>query len=132
MGEPIRIVELARHVITLSGRVPELEVPITYTGLRPGEKLHEELLADGEERLRSVDSRILVADCPPPRADLDEWVDALLAAAAARRAGEVIDLLRVLVPGYRPSGESMTCSIVPPAGLAAACARSGGAVHAGH
>ncbi|MEJ2189277.1 MAG: nucleoside-diphosphate sugar epimerase/dehydratase, partial [Acidobacteriota bacterium] len=49
MGEQIRIVDLARHMITMSGLVPDVDIPIVYTGLRPGEKLYEELLTEEEE-----------------------------------------------------------------------------------
>ena len=50
MGEALRVVELAREVIRLEGLRPEIDVPITFTGLRPGEKLHEALVATGEWR----------------------------------------------------------------------------------
>lgn len=103
MGEPLKILDLARHVITLSGKVPDVDVKIEFSGLRPGEKLHEELLADDEERLRNVDERILVAERPEPRADLDDRVDELALAAAEGRTGDVVAGLADLVPGYVPS-----------------------------
>ena len=70
MGEPVRILELARHLITLAGRVPGDEIPITYTGLRPGEKLVEEVLTEEEEEAETVRDRIRVVSSralePPP------------------------------------------------------------------
>jgi FlaA1/EpsC-like NDP-sugar epimerase len=54
MGDPVKIVDLARNLIELSGLVPERDVQIEFTGLRPGEKLTEELLVDGEQGVRST------------------------------------------------------------------------------
>ncbi|WP_335870607.1 polysaccharide biosynthesis protein [Bacillus sp. 2205SS5-2] len=59
MGEPVRIVDLAKNLIKLSGLTEE-EVGITYTGMRPGEKLYEELLNDGEEETQQVHPKIYV------------------------------------------------------------------------
>jgi FlaA1/EpsC-like NDP-sugar epimerase len=61
MGQPIRIAELARDLIALSGLRPGEDVRIEYTGLRPGEKLHEDLVADGEEARPSRHPHILRA-----------------------------------------------------------------------
>ena len=61
MGEPVRIVDLAKDMITLSGLVPDIDVKIEFTGLRPGEKLYEELLTDGEEIKSTLHDKIKVA-----------------------------------------------------------------------
>lgn len=60
MGEPVRIDELARRLITLAGKVPDEDVEIVYTGLRPGEKLHEELYGEEESLLPTSHEKILV------------------------------------------------------------------------
>ncbi len=105
MGEPLRIVDLARLLIRLSGK-SEAEVPIVFTGLRPGEKLFEEWLADGETTEATSHPRLRVLreqGAPQPLAldALAAWVHALGAAPDAQllRAG-----LRVRVPEYTPRG----------------------------
>ena len=78
MGEPVRIVDLARDMIRLSG-LSENDVKIAFTGLRPGEKLYEELLADGEHTLATPHPKLRIARARPvdsgwlPR--LLEWLD---------------------------------------------------------
>ena len=66
MGEPIRIIDLAGKLIRLSGRVPGRDVPIEIVGCRPGEKVHEELIEDGEHPIPSGHPGIVVAHPPPP------------------------------------------------------------------
>jgi FlaA1/EpsC-like NDP-sugar epimerase len=100
MGEQLRIDELARHMITMSGLVPDVDIPIRYTGLRPGEKLFEELLTEEEEETRQVNHKILVAQCPPPRDDLERQINDLAQAAATEDENRVLQLLRRLVPSY--------------------------------
>ena len=60
MGEPVRIYDLAERMISLSGFIPHTEIPIVETGLRPGEKLYEELLADKEESLPTDNKKIMI------------------------------------------------------------------------
>ena len=69
MGKPVRIVDLARDMIRLSGYA-ETEIKIVFTGLRPGEKLHEEILADGEQTLPTVHPKLRMARAPQHRAGL--------------------------------------------------------------
>ena len=61
MGQPVKILDLAKKMIRLSGFVPEKEIKIEFTGLRPGEKLYEELLADKENTLQTYHEKILIA-----------------------------------------------------------------------
>jgi FlaA1/EpsC-like NDP-sugar epimerase len=61
MGSPVKIVDLARKMIRLYGLTPNIDVNITYTGLRPGEKLYEELLSDGENTVKTYHNKIMIA-----------------------------------------------------------------------
>jgi FlaA1/EpsC-like NDP-sugar epimerase len=76
MGEPVRILDLARNMIRLSGKEPERDVAIEFVGVRPGEKLHEELWSDGELVAETSHPKISCAT----RAPVDpEWLDERLA-----------------------------------------------------
>ncbi|MDE2479665.1 MAG: polysaccharide biosynthesis protein [Betaproteobacteria bacterium] len=105
MGEPVRIVELARLMIRLSGR-DEDEIPVVFTGLRPGEKLFEELLADDETTLPTPHPKLRVArhgDVEGPRVDLDALQRRIaIGGAEEPEAAAVKELLASLVPEYRP------------------------------
>jgi len=72
MGEPVKIVDLAQNMIRLSGRDPKTDIDITFVGVRPGEKLHEELWTDGEKVGPTSHPKILRAARPPIDA---EWLD---------------------------------------------------------
>jgi FlaA1/EpsC-like NDP-sugar epimerase len=100
MGEQIKIVDLARHMITMAGQVPDVDIAIEFTGLRPGEKLYEELLTEEEERTHQVNPKIFVAKCPAPPDDLDARVHELANAAAAEDGDRVRAVLRTLVRSY--------------------------------
>jgi len=101
MGEPVKIAELARMLIRLSGMTEE-EIPITYTGLRPGEKLYEELLADDETTEPTPHPKLRVAKtngAPPDIAGVTRWIEE---AGPAPGAHGVREWLRSQVPEYSP------------------------------
>jgi FlaA1/EpsC-like NDP-sugar epimerase len=109
MGEPIRIAELARIMIALAGA----EVGIVYTGLRPGEKLREELLTEEEEQTHAVRDRIQIARSPAPPPDLAARL-AELRRHADRGDGEaVIRALKALVPTYRRPADAPAVAEAP-------------------
>ena len=107
MGEPVKIVQLARDLITLSG-LSEQDIPIVFSGVRPGEKLVEVLFDDGMETRRTVHPDVLqvLGDDVGAAADLDRAV-ARLAEAAHRGDRSAIDaVLRATVPGFAPERQS--------------------------
>jgi FlaA1/EpsC-like NDP-sugar epimerase len=106
MGEPIRIAELARSLIMMAGQVPDEDIPIVYTGLRPGEKLHEELLTEQEERAQAVRNRIRVARSPAPPPDFPARLAELRVMADEGDREGVLQALRVLVPTFSVSSEA--------------------------
>jgi FlaA1/EpsC-like NDP-sugar epimerase len=101
MGQPVKILDLARQMIRLSGFEPDREIKINFSGLRPGEKLYEELLTDAEETLPTHHPKIMVARlvCPgidPLRAGMTRLRQQL-------RTGNALDLviqLQILVPEF--------------------------------
>jgi hypothetical protein len=90
-------------MIRLSGFEPDEDIAIEFSGLRPGEKLHEELVADGEERTTTPHDRIrvLVAQGAPP--PLAEWLWRIEDGVAASDVGAVMRTIQELVPAYMPS-----------------------------
>jgi FlaA1/EpsC-like NDP-sugar epimerase len=100
MGEPIRIMDLARQMISMAGLVPDVDIPIVITGLRPGEKLNEELVTEDERVTIHAEGKIQVVEGPPPPADVWKWIDALAQAADAEDADAVRACLKSLVPAY--------------------------------
>jgi FlaA1/EpsC-like NDP-sugar epimerase len=116
MGEPIRILDLARMMIALAGRVAETDVPIVFTGLRPGEKLDEQLMTEEEQaRSREVRPKVRAVQSEPPPADLAERIARLEALAAAGDREGVIEALRDTVPGYTPSRAATPTAVTPSA-----------------
>ncbi len=102
MGEPVRIVDLARDMIRLSG-LAEQEVDIEFVGLRPGEKLFEELLCDGETTLATPHPKLRIAKSRPVSSHCDGELDAWLDSPDDKSDEAVRNILRARVPEYRVS-----------------------------
>ncbi len=101
MGKPVKIVDLARQMIRLSGYAPDKEVKIVYTGLRPGEKLYEELLADEETTVPTHHPKIKIAQVKQLEAPgTIMQVEKLLSVLYSLSQHQVIDMLKELVPEY--------------------------------
>jgi FlaA1/EpsC-like NDP-sugar epimerase len=101
MGEPVKIVELARMLIRLSGKT-EQEIPISYTGLRPGEKLYEELLADDETTEPTPHAKLRIAKTAGPLPDIGQVVRWIEEAGPQPAAATLREWLRACVPEYAP------------------------------
>ena len=102
MGEPVRILNLAEKLIRLSGHKPYEDIEIKEVGLRPGEKLYEELLMSGESLRRTENEKIFVENCPGIDADeLYSRFEELRRAAEENRRDRVLELLHIMVPGFR-------------------------------
>jgi FlaA1/EpsC-like NDP-sugar epimerase len=101
MGEPVKITTLARNLIRLSGLEPDVDIPIIFTGLRPGEKLHEQLTSDSEETLptRYEKIRIVRTDAPRP---LEQAIEHLWNAVVSRDERSTLRRLQELVPEFTP------------------------------
>ncbi|HIJ94476.1 MAG TPA: polysaccharide biosynthesis protein [Desulfuromonadales bacterium] len=104
MGDPVRIIDLAEELIRLSGLTPYEDIDIVVTGLRPGEKLFEELLIDGEGILSTVHDKIkLLAPVHIDMGPIKSELDTLFAAARSNSVHDLIESLKRLVPEFRPT-----------------------------
>ena len=103
MGDPVKIDDMARNLIRLSGFVPDVDIKIEYTGLRPGEKLYEELLMD-EEGLQETANKLIHIGKPIEMDD--EWFTKKLAEldlASRQESGRICELVAQIVDTYHPA-----------------------------
>lgn len=104
MGVPVKIADMARDLIRLSGKEPDKDVAIVYTGLREGEKLFEELITSDEDIVRTEHEKILVlaSEDPARPEDIAEAMAGLSRAATHHDGGAIRTILKGLVPEYHP------------------------------
>jgi len=120
MGKPVKIVDLARQMIRLSGLVPDKDIRIVYTGLRPGEKLFEELLTDNENTLPTYHPKIKIARVENYiRDDLSRSLDILLYNLYSLSKRQVVDFCKEMVPEFCSSNSKYNIApgIVKPADI---------------
>ena len=106
MGEPVKIVDLARNLIRLSGYEPDVDIKIKFTGLRPGEKLYEEMLLDSEGGCRKTSHELIYIGNPIPFNEetfIDD-IEALRSVAGVDNA-RMVDIVHRLVPTYTGHAE---------------------------
>lgn len=102
MGQPIKIVDLAHRMIKLSGFEPNVDIKIIYTGLRPGEKLYEELLSDDATTMPTHHEKILISKDPiMPFEDIESYCNKITKAAIRREKIEVVQILKQIVPEFK-------------------------------
>ena len=103
MGEPVKIADLARQMISLSGLRPDVDIQIQYTGLRPGEKLFEELSHSGEQLTETGHSLIFRFVCSPlPLSRVEEFLNRVSAMTYTAPPADLKQALLELVPEYQP------------------------------
>lgn len=106
MGQPVKIVDLARKLILLSGLRPEEDIKIEFTGMRPGEKLFEELSTLLEDTIPSAHEKIRIfVGNGVPEVDVHAWVSDLREICERRDVGRLVVALKELVPDYSPSAD---------------------------
>ena len=109
MGEPVRVVDLALNMIRLAGRVPGEEIEIQFTGLRPGEKLFEEMNTQDESMLATYHEKIKIfRETPMEQERIARWVESLEDILQERQEQPIVDHILDLVPEYRPSARWAT------------------------
>lgn len=112
MGEPVKIVDLAHKLILLSGLTPGKDISVEFTGIRPGEKLNEELTSDLDSTWSSSHEKIRVyGHLNQGDVDLARWIISLKDICRSRDSGRLLVALREMVVDYNPSSELLKMAI---------------------
>lgn len=102
MGKPIKILDLAHQMIKLSGFEPEVDIKIVYTGLRPGEKLYEELLSDDATTMPTHHEKIMISKDPNMEFfEIEKGCNHIVRAAIRGEKVEVVRILKEIVPEFK-------------------------------
>ena len=117
MGEPVKVADLAHKMIRLSGKTPGMDIEIVYTGLRPGEKLYEELLNNDENTVPTYHEKIMIAKVMEYDFEVvSKKIDQLIGSARKHYTFETVALMKELVPEYisnNSSFESLDVKVEP-------------------
>jgi FlaA1/EpsC-like NDP-sugar epimerase len=104
MGQPVKIVDLARHLILLSGLRPDEDIKIEFIGMRPGEKISEELTTMLEDTVASKHDKIRIfVGGGLPEKNMRDWLEMLHEICETRDMGRLVIAIKELVPDYSPS-----------------------------
>lgn len=102
MGKPVKIIDLAKKMIRLEGLIPDKDIQIKIIGLRPGEKLYEELFNDSAKNLETHHEKILIAEEICDDYDtIEKQINILINHAKINNRNEIISTIKVLVPEYK-------------------------------
>jgi FlaA1/EpsC-like NDP-sugar epimerase len=102
MGQPVKIADLARNMIRLAGFVPGKDIEIIYTGLRPGEKLYEELLNQKELTIPTSNAKILVAKVREyDYTTVKDQIEQLIATAQTGKVFPTVQIMKEIVPEFK-------------------------------
>jgi FlaA1/EpsC-like NDP-sugar epimerase len=115
MGTPVRIDDMARDLIKMSGLKPDLDIEIKYIGLRLGEKLYEELITEGEGIQETQHEDIMVLNCENGSclSELNKHIEELVRLAEACDAEGIRNALKRIVPEYSPCEDPLIESEAP-------------------
>ncbi len=102
MGQPVTIADLAKKMIRLYGYIPNIDIDITYSGLRPGEKLYEELLNDAENTLNTYHEKIMIAKVREvAMKDIEAKFNQFRTLVnTSKNENELVALMKALVPEF--------------------------------
>ncbi|HTN46503.1 MAG TPA: nucleoside-diphosphate sugar epimerase/dehydratase [Flavipsychrobacter sp.] len=101
MGKPVKIVDLARKMIQLSGKIPDIDIKMVFTGLRPGEKLYEELLNNAENTITTYHEKIMIANVREyDFITINEKIERLIHLAKSHYTLETVALMKEIVPEF--------------------------------
>jgi len=129
MGEPVRIYDLAHNMIELAGLVPDEDIEVQITGLRPGEKLFEEIALDGENMMSTYHEKIRIFQGRGVPLDvITKWLADLQVLLTRKDVDEIIEHFSLLIPEYSPqrSQESLKSDVRPARVMGTKSASSGG------
>ncbi len=102
MGKPVRILDLARDLIILSGLRPDVDIPIVFTGLRPGEKLYEELSNQGENMAPTRHPKIAIWKSAPDPGRVWKMIDELEPLQHCTQREQILATLKLFIPEMQP------------------------------
>ncbi|WP_324719180.1 nucleoside-diphosphate sugar epimerase/dehydratase [Salinimicrobium sp. HB62] len=107
MGEPVKIMDLAVKMIKLAGFIPNKQIGIKITGLRPGEKLYEELLSEKSRTLPTHHKKIMIAiDQPGNYPEISEAIEKIIKSANKLKSNKVVAKLKILVPEFKSNNST--------------------------
>ena len=107
MGDPVKIDDLARKMISLSGFVPDVDIKVEYIGMRPGEKMYEELLMDAEADKMTRTAHNLIFVAPPIQLDENKFLKQLgdLEVMCEENSKDIVEKLEETVDTFHPQSK---------------------------